>query len=131
MQDRKSSGNHSVKSNGYYDNKSSFHFVPKSAQSNGHINNHLKSNDWDECLPVPKLKFIAAALIVFGLAVVCFVNSHDGEFVFDDSEAILSNKDLLPETPVEKIFTHDFWGRKLDSKTSHKSYRPLTVLTYR
>ncbi|XP_041352924.1 protein O-mannosyl-transferase TMTC4-like [Gigantopelta aegis] len=127
MQDKKASGSRSVKTNGYYDDSRSSN--PPS--SNGHIKNHPESHDWDDCLPVPKLKFLPAAAIVFCLAVACFVNSYDGDFVFDDSEAILNNKDLLPETPVEQIFTHDFWGRKLDSKTSHKSYRPLTVLTYR
>ncbi|ESO96053.1 hypothetical protein LOTGIDRAFT_116110 [Lottia gigantea] len=65
------------------------------------------------------------------LSILCFFNSYDGEFVFDDSEAILGNNDLLPTTPLSDVFEHDFWGRKLASKTSHKSYRPLTVLTFR
>lgn len=59
------------------------------------------------------------------------MNSYQGDFVFDDSEAILSNNDLKSETPLSDLFVHDFWGSKLDSKTSHKSYRPLTVLTFR
>lgn len=82
-------------------------------------------------LPIPKLKFTQAAVIVFVLSVLCFVVSYNGDFVFDDSEAIIGNKDLQPETPVSNLFVNDFWGKKLDSKTSHKSYRPLTVLTFR
>ncbi|KAJ8401259.1 hypothetical protein AAFF_G00384900 [Aldrovandia affinis] len=56
---------------------------------------------------------------------------YDGEFVFDDSEAIINNKDLKPETPLNNIWRNDFWGSNLSSNTSHKSYRPLTVLTFR
>ena len=82
-------------------------------------------------IPLPRLEFPVAAALVFVLSVVCFAVSYDGDFVFDDSEAIVGNKDLFPETPVSNIFINDFWGKKLDSKTSHKSYRPLTVLTFR
>ncbi|KAL3846955.1 hypothetical protein ACJMK2_017895 [Sinanodonta woodiana] len=82
-------------------------------------------------LPIPRLKFRSAAVLVFTVSVVCFCVSYDGKFVFDDSEAVVGNKDLLPESSITDLFYHDFWGNKLDSKTSHKSYRPLTVLTYR
>ncbi|XP_067669530.1 protein O-mannosyl-transferase TMTC4-like [Haliotis asinina] len=86
--------------------------------------------EWDDVLPVPKLSFSVASILVFGLAVLCFVNSYDGEFVFDDLFAITKNKDILPETPLTAIFSHDFWGQALDEK-SHKSYRPITVMTFR
>jgi hypothetical protein len=29
------------------------------------------------------------------------------------------------------IFTHDYWGSPIWSNLSHKSYRPLTVLSFR
>ncbi|XP_067670555.1 protein O-mannosyl-transferase TMTC4-like [Haliotis asinina] len=85
---------------------------------------------WDDALPVPKLSFSVASVLVFCLALLCFVNSHDGDFVFDDLSAVTSNKDLLPGTPFFHLFAHDFWGNKLDN-TSHKSYRPITVMTFR
>lgn len=109
-------------------------------RQNGHtsskLNGYHKSDvpyrkEWDSCLPLPSLFFTPAAGVVFVFAVACFMNSYQGDFVFDDSEAILSNNDLKPETPLSDLFVHDFWGSKLDSKTSHKSYRPLTVLTFR
>ncbi|KAM8976134.1 protein O-mannosyl-transferase TMTC4 [Pelodytes ibericus] len=65
------------------------------------------------------------------LALVCFANSYNGNFVFDDSEAIINNKDIREETPIGDLWLHDFWGTKLSSNASHKSYRPLTVLTFR
>ncbi|XP_052784495.1 protein O-mannosyl-transferase TMTC4-like [Mya arenaria] len=82
-------------------------------------------------LPIPRLKYSHAAALVFMISVTCFVITYNGDFVFDDSEAIVGNKDLLPDTPIANVFSNDFWGKKLDSKTSHKSYRPLTTLTFR
>ena len=70
-------------------------------------------------------------VIVGALAGICFVNSIYGDFVFDDSEAILNNKDVSSNTSFAEVFSNDFWGTNLKSKLSHKSYRPLTVLTFR
>uniref|UniRef100_A0A3B1KAC8 dolichyl-phosphate-mannose--protein mannosyltransferase n=1 Tax=Astyanax mexicanus TaxID=7994 RepID=A0A3B1KAC8_ASTMX len=70
-------------------------------------------------------------LLVALVSLICFINSYDGDFVFDDSEAILNNKDLNPDTPLSNIWKNDFWGSNLSSNSSHKSYRPLTVLTFR
>ncbi|KAH9509797.1 Protein O-mannosyl-transferase tmtc4, partial [Bulinus truncatus] len=74
--------------------------------------------------------YFTSGALVFLVAVLCFANSFDGEFVFDDAEAIENNKDLLPTTPLWNLLKNDFWGRKLGN-LSHKSYRPLTVLTFR
>lgn len=40
-------------------------------------------------------------------------------------------QDLKPTTPLNNIWSNDFWGSNLSSNSSHKSYRPLTVLTFR
>lgn len=75
---------------------------------------------------------LMSSLVVFTAAIVCFVNSIDASFAFDDSEAIINNKDLNPAASnLSYLFFHDFWGNKIDSNVSHKSYRPLTVLTFR
>lgn len=72
------------------------------------------------------------SLILVGTAaVICYVNSLDGGFVFDDSEAIINNEDLKPETPISHLLYNDFWGTRLTHNASHKSYRPLTVLSFR
>ncbi len=53
-------------------------------------------------------------------------------FVFDDHRGILTNDDLASEkTSLFEVFQHDFWGGPMSRKESHKSYRPLTVLSYR
>lgn len=86
---------------------------------------------WDRQVPLPKLAPVQAKVTVALVALLCFINSYDGEFVFDDSEAIVNNKDLKPTTPLSNIWRNDFWGSNLSSNSSHKSYRPLTVLTFR
>ncbi|XP_075887213.1 protein O-mannosyl-transferase TMTC4 [Nelusetta ayraudi] len=86
---------------------------------------------WDRHIPLPKLAPLQAKATVALVSLLCFINSYDGEFVFDDSEAIVNNKDLRPTTPLSNIWHNDFWGSNLSSNSSHKSYRPFTVLTFR
>lgn len=47
---------------------------------------------WDHQIPLPKLAPVQAKVTVALVALLCFINSYDGEFVFDDSEAIVNNK---------------------------------------
>lgn len=54
-----------------------------------------------------------------------------GEFVWDDRAAIRANLDVQGKTPWTALWQHDFWGGKLASKMSHKSYRPICVLSFR
>ncbi|XP_067842710.1 protein O-mannosyl-transferase TMTC4 isoform X2 [Heptranchias perlo] len=93
----------------------------------------MLQSEWnlDNTLPLPQLPHCWAKAIVGALALLCFGISYDGDFVFDDSEAIINNKDLRPETSLSNLWEHDFWGTNLVSNTSHKSYRPFTVLTFR
>ncbi|KAJ8030652.1 Transmembrane and TPR repeat-containing protein 4 [Holothuria leucospilota] len=98
---------------------------------NGKYVSSSQVHEWDGALPVPSLPQPYAAALVALLAICCYGNSLYGSFVFDDTEAIVNNKDVLPDTPVAEIFRHDFWGDDISRKESHKSYRPLTVLTFR
>ncbi|XP_013873074.1 transmembrane and TPR repeat-containing protein 3 [Austrofundulus limnaeus] len=70
-------------------------------------------------------------LLLTGLVVGCYWNCLSCGFVFDDVSAILDNKDLRPSTPIRNMFLNDFWGTPMAEERSHKSYRPLTVLTFR
>uniref|UniRef100_A0AAR5NY72 dolichyl-phosphate-mannose--protein mannosyltransferase n=3 Tax=Dendroctonus ponderosae TaxID=77166 RepID=A0AAR5NY72_DENPD len=54
-----------------------------------------------------------------------------GGFFFDDSEAIVHNQDIQSRRPWQSAFANDFWGTSITHPSSHKSYRPLTVLSYR
>ncbi|KAF5275683.1 hypothetical protein FQA39_LY06795 [Lamprigera yunnana] len=65
------------------------------------------------------------------LACCCYINTIFGAFVFDDTEAIVKNKDVISSTPLKDVFKNDFWGTDITSNLSHKSYRPFVILTYR
>ena len=69
--------------------------------------------------------------LLFLLAISVYWNSLDGDLVFDDITAVRDNKDLRPHTPLGNLWKNDFWGTPMHKEQSHKSYRPLTVLTFR
>ncbi|XP_075796820.1 protein O-mannosyl-transferase TMTC1 isoform X2 [Pelodiscus sinensis] len=73
----------------------------------------------------------AAALVLAGLCALCYGNSLRGEFVHDDVWAIVNNPDVRPAAPWARLFADDFWGKGMGENTSHKSYRPLCVLTFK
>lgn len=52
-------------------------------------------------------------------------------YVWDDRAAIVSNKDVTGESSLGNLFLHDFWGQDIKSADSHKSYRPITTLSFR
>uniref|UniRef100_A0A182NVA4 Transmembrane and TPR repeat-containing protein 3 n=1 Tax=Anopheles dirus TaxID=7168 RepID=A0A182NVA4_9DIPT len=70
-------------------------------------------------------------LLVGLIAALCYLNGIQGDFVHDDIPAITLNKDVLGHGPVAQVFRNDFWGTPMADLSSHKSYRPLTTLTFR
>ncbi|XP_063142940.1 protein O-mannosyl-transferase TMTC1 isoform X4 [Rattus norvegicus] len=73
-----------------------------------------------------------AAALLTGASCLCYGRSLRGEFVHDDVWAIVNNPDVRPGAPLRwAVFANDFWGKGLADSTSHKSYRPLCVLSFR
>ncbi|GFY47331.1 protein O-mannosyl-transferase Tmtc3 [Trichonephila inaurata madagascariensis] len=70
-------------------------------------------------------------LLLAALVALCYSNSLSCGFAYDDIAAIRDNRDLRPHTSLTNIFFNDFWGMPIKKEGSHKSYRPLTVLTFR
>ncbi|CAM9863325.1 unnamed protein product, partial [Pylaiella littoralis] len=54
-----------------------------------------------------------------------------GGFVWDDRPAVMGNRDVWTDSPWGDMWRHDFWGQEMTHLESHKSFRPLTTLTYR
>jgi len=55
------------------------------------------------------------------------------EIYFVSSDASVGrfvNKDI-DESLLSTLFQNDYWGRHMNSPSSHKSYRPMTVLSFR
>ncbi|XP_049764898.1 protein O-mannosyl-transferase Tmtc3 [Schistocerca cancellata] len=73
----------------------------------------------------------ALSAVLLLVCLLCYYNSLQCGFVFDDISAIKDNRDLRPQTPLRNIFSNDFWGTPIHKEQSHKSYRPLCVLTFR
>jgi hypothetical protein len=72
---------------------------------------------------------IIAPVSIGILGCVPYYNACDGGFVFDDIFAIRENKDVL--SGGWDVFVHDFWGQDISKMDSHKSYRPITTLSFR
>jgi len=59
-----------------------------------------------------------------------------GSFPLDDVHAIVHNPDVLggdtssSTSSSSSLWTNDFWGTPVASPYSHKSYRPLVILSY-
>ncbi|KAI7791631.1 protein O-mannosyl-transferase TMTC2 [Triplophysa rosa] len=72
-----------------------------------------------------------AELVCGAVALLLYVNALSADFCYDDSRAIKTNQDLLPDTPWTNILYDDFWGTLLTHSGSHKSFRPLCTLSFR
>ncbi|XP_035216740.1 protein O-mannosyl-transferase TMTC3-like [Stegodyphus dumicola] len=70
-------------------------------------------------------------LVLVTLVALCYSNSLHCGLVFDDLAAVRDNRDIRSHTPILNLFQNDFWGTPIRKDHSHKSYRPLTVLSFR
>uniref|UniRef100_A0A1B6I8D4 dolichyl-phosphate-mannose--protein mannosyltransferase n=1 Tax=Homalodisca liturata TaxID=320908 RepID=A0A1B6I8D4_9HEMI len=80
---------------------------------------------------IPDMSTGLSLSIITLLAVTCFYKCVGGGFVFDDMEAVVNNDDIKLSTSISTILDNDFWGTRITHNASHKSYRPLTILSYR
>ncbi|GAB1865473.1 TMTC3 protein [Camponotus japonicus] len=71
--------------------------------------------------------YAAVALVAVG----CYLNALDCDFVHDDIPAVVRNRDVIGEASWSSVLNDDFWGTPMESINSHKSYRPFTTLTFR
>jgi len=70
-------------------------------------------------------------LLCSAIFLPCLVYS---EWYVDELFAVLRNEDARGETPLRQVFTNDFWGNPLRGSGpgawTHKSYRPVSVLSF-
>ena len=91
------------------------------------INNNV---DKYTTTPMVEIRWLLYGTVSF-LACACYWNSLWGDFVHDDVLAVVKNPDVDLDTSWWDIWSHDYWGEDITLNTSHKSYRPVTVLTFR
>eukprot|EP01088_Endostelium_zonatum_P016951 TRINITY_DN4795_c0_g1_i1.p1 TRINITY_DN4795_c0_g1~~TRINITY_DN4795_c0_g1_i1.p1 ORF type:complete len:933 (-),score=211.82 TRINITY_DN4795_c0_g1_i1:60-2828(-) len=90
-----------------------------------HNSQHFKRN---ESIYVPSF------IIIFLVSFAVFLNGLNGALVFDDAVAIGKNPDIRPEqTGWASMWFNDYWGNPINTPGvwTCKSYRPLTVLSFR
>lgn len=46
-------------------------------------------------------------------------------------KSICTHNTHRSNTPLSEVFQNDFWGQRLSDPESHKSFRPLTTLSFR
>ena len=82
--------------------------------------------------PSNRLSTIFIYVLLTIVTIFVYSNGVYCGFVFDDASAIVDNQDLRSHVqPWWILFYNDFWGTPMAHDSSHKSYRPLTVLTFR
>lgn len=54
-----------------------------------------------------------------------------GSYVYDDAGSIKNNVVVKGDVPWTEAFTRDFWGTPMIERQSHKSFRPITTLSFR
>uniref|UniRef100_A0A182WCW6 Transmembrane and TPR repeat-containing protein 3 n=1 Tax=Anopheles minimus TaxID=112268 RepID=A0A182WCW6_9DIPT len=52
------------------------------------------------------------------VCVLCYHNSLNCGFVFDDISAIKENRDLRPHSSIKNVFLNDFWGTPMHKDLS-------------
>ena len=70
-------------------------------------------------------------ILVAFLACIIYFNSVFGDAVHDDLSAVSHNPDVQGTSSIVQLFLNDFWGKPMSHPASHKSYRPITILTFR
>ncbi|XP_069164612.1 protein O-mannosyl-transferase TMTC1 [Procambarus clarkii] len=101
-------------------------------RSSGHSSSSSSSSAaslWQQLCssPTPTQLYVVLA----ATSVLVYVTGVTGEYVHDDLSAVLKNPDVQGTRPLWQLFFNDFWGKSMADPASHKSYRPLTILTFR
>ncbi|XP_071539113.1 protein O-mannosyl-transferase TMTC1-like [Panulirus ornatus] len=103
--------------------------VPHSATARGSQVARANAWSWQQFSSAPTSTQMY--LVLAATSVVIYANGLAGEYVHDDLSAVLRNPDVQGTRPLWKLFLNDFWGKAMKDPASHKSYRPLTILTFR
>ena len=71
-------------------------------------------------------------VFIGAVSVVIRIPCLSGDFVHDDLKAIVWNRDVFDfNSNWTSILYNDYWGNEMSDEFSHKSYRPLTTLSFR
>jgi Flp pilus assembly protein TadD len=79
-----------------------------------------------------KLCLGAAVVLLSALATLCYANSLENGFVWDDHQQVVMNSALRPGAPFSRLFGANIWGNaRPGSRQQFNYYRPLQMVAYR
>ena len=84
--------------------------------------------------PVGCLAIAAISFVVYALPLWHASRYYAEEAVLDEMHLISEqqvNADVQGTSSWKALLLNDYWGRPLDTKSSHKSWRPLSVVSFR
>lgn len=88
----------------------------------------------------PKVSTSVRSTIMLATHLLCCIayvlpiatHPYPGGPVLDETHIVSpENRDVAGTTPLRNVFVNDYWGRPMDSPNSHKSWRPLSILSFR
>lgn len=68
------------------------------------------------------------SFLVYGVPL--YLHSTE-EVVLDEMYLLRNNDDVDGKSSLSQLFQNDYWGRPLENESSHKSWRPVSVLILR
>ncbi len=72
------------------------------------------------------------SLVVYAIPVLYAVKYHDGRPVLDEAHIVTDNNaDVNGRSSWEELWRNDYWGRSMNADSSHKSWRPFSVASFR
>lgn len=68
---------------------------------------------------------------ILAIGAYCDPQALRGKWVYDDAGSVAKNVVVNGQVPWKDAFTRDFWGTPMTEPQSHKSFRPITTLTFK
>jgi Domain of unknown function (DUF1736) len=68
---------------------------------------------------------------IIAIGAYCDPQALRGKWVYDDAGSVAKNVVVTGQVPWKDAFTRDFWGTPMSEPASHKSFRPVTTLTFK
>jgi protein O-mannosyl-transferase len=91
-------------------------------------------NQHSKCSTSVRSIILLATHVLCCVVYIIPITTHPfpGGAVLDETHIVSpDNQDVVGTAPLQNVFVNDYWGRPMNSESSHKSWRPLSVLSFR
>lgn len=86
-----------------------------------------------ETPPLWRRILLRPSLFLACITVIAYWDTQalNGGLVYDDGGSLKNNVVVAGSVPWQEVFQRDFWGTLMTEPQSHKSFRPITTLSFR